>query len=62
MGEIKEAMEKFVSICAKCGHNKVSHQKTQFRDEGRTNGRNMSAIDSKCNESNCECKEFKEKK
>jgi len=51
MGEIKEAMEKFTSICANCNHNKVSHQKTQFRDEGRTNGRNMSAFDSKCNES-----------
>lgn len=61
MGEIKEAMEKFASICANCNHNKVSHQKTQFRDEGRVDARSMSALDSKCNEKECDCKEFKTK-
>lgn len=60
MGEIQEAMKKFVALCANCNHNKVSHQRTQFRDEGRTNGRNMSAFDSECKE--CDCKEFIEKK
>lgn len=37
MGQIEEAMKKFVSLCANCNHNKVSHEKPTFRDEGRSN-------------------------
>jgi len=59
MGEIKEAMKKFVTLCANCNHSKVRHEKPTFRDEGRSNLKSIRTSDSNCND--CDCKEFKSK-
>lgn len=65
MGIIKKAAKNFASKCANCNHNKVSHQKTTFRDEQRSNPKTIRAFDSECKECKKEgktCKSFKEKK
>ncbi len=64
MGKIHRDGKKSGALC-KCGHNKVSHEKPTFRDEGRSNLNTIRTHDSECTQCKAEgksCKEFEAKK
>lgn len=65
MSKINRNAKHFVDLCVKCGHNRVSHSKTTFRDEGRANPKTINAYESECTQCKAEgktCKDFEAKK
>ena len=62
MGKINEETRKFVSLCADCNHNEVSHMKATFRDEQRQTMTSTRASPSECQECKKQgksCKQFR---